>query len=1070
MELAMKATEKYNLLSDAFPEMLQDIGQLVQKGKLAKRFSLLQLSESEQNQLAKAKELCELKILELWHNSTGSPYQGDETFKALCSVYFDIASLLPCECKSDDDIYEIIKVISLGYLGEHAHLVKDFLITQKTAIDTLEIPEKWNSRLLRKCFRVIVSLVIKKSWAEISQSINAINQLREEQKQFEERFLSQVKEEGQPYGAAEVVSLYHFAKTTEIVGQYLLEGSIENGQYDIDNKIKYHLKVAREFAGAAGNMMLELLYQYVEAFAIKLCRNTIWYTLTGINHWVSAFNQFVAKREENPVFELLYPQKESILRGELLNPAHRSIILSLPTSSGKTLIAEYKILQALNEFRKRGGWVAYLVPTKTLVNQTYIRLQQDLGNIGLRIEKASGVAEIDGFEAYLVESNGDNTDFDVLITTYEKLSLLIRQGLGTTEKRPLVLTVVDEAHNIEEKQRGLNLELLLATIKNDCREANFLLLTPDIPNSRQIAEWLGGERGKNINIQFDWWQANERVIGAIKAQRRGKNFDVFIQTLNTVKGTYQIGENIPLIKVENSETNLSQIKQSKVKLTRFVGSEILDVNSPIIILAAGVDETYSIAEYLTERCSTNFDDDDDIELLKKFVQTELGDDFPLVNYLDRRIAIHSSAIPDEIRQLVELLMVQGKLQALVATTTIAQGINFPVSAVIMGSYNYPFSGPMPTRDFWNLAGRVGRVGQQSLGWVGVVSKNDKDLQNIVNYVSEASRDLLSQLESAVKLAMDNQQEDFARWLYRDERWSAILQYISHLRLQISDLNNFLNHLEEKLQATLGFRQIEENQKRFLINKLREYAQNLSLEDARRADSTGFSTVSVRQMIYQLSKSSISPGDWNKNQLFSEQNQTMKKLVGIMLNTYEIRKSLEEIKVGKHVLDQQSISRLIIQWVNGKNISQISQSIFPNEEDRTKAIEKTTKAIYKAIANMVSWGIAALQKMPTSGIDWQDLSDIEKKKMMNIPAYLLYGVNTDEGVLMRKANVPRSIANNLGNIYKQEVGDEVYNQRTSMVQNWLVNQGNDVWQRAIPANSSLSAEEYIKIWKKLNSLR
>ncbi|MDF1612893.1 DEAD/DEAH box helicase [Stygiobacter electus] len=1059
----MKATEKYKLLSDAFPEMLKGIGQLVQKGKLTKRFSLLQLSESELNQLAKAKELCELKLLELWQ------HQEDENFKALCSVYFDIASLLPCECKSDEDIYEIIKVISLGYLGEHAHLVKDFLITQKTAIDNLEIPEKWNSRLLRKCFRVIVSLVIKKSWAEISQSINAINQLREEQKQFEEQFLSQVKEEGQAYGAAEVVSLYHFAKTTEIIGQYLLEGRIENGQYDIENKIKYHLKVAREFAGAAGNMMLELLYQYVESFAIKLIRNTIWYTLTGINHWVSAFNQFVAKREENPVFELLYPQKESILKGELLNPAHRSIVVNLPTSSGKTLIAEYKILQALNEFRERGGWVAYVVPTKTLVNQTYIRLQQDLGNIGLRIEKASGVAEIDGFEAYLVESKGDNTDFDVLITTYEKLNLLIRQGLGTTERRPLVLTVVDEAHNIEEKQRGLNLELLLATIKNDCREANFLLLTPDIPNARQIAEWLGGERGKTINIQFDWWQPNERVVGAIGAQGRGKNFDVYIQTLNTAKGTYQIGENIPLIKVENSETNLSQIKQSKVKLARFVGSEILDLNSPIIILAGDVDETYTIAEYLTQKCSKIFEPDEDIELLKKFVETELGADFPLVNYLDKRIAIHSSAIPDEIRQLVELLMVQGKLQALVATTTIAQGINFPVSAVIMGSYDYPFSGPMPTRDFWNLAGRVGRVSQQSLGWVGMVTRGNDDLRKIAEYVNKASSYLLSQLESAVAIAMENQQEDFARWLYKDERWSAILQYISHLRLQINDLNQFLNHLEEKLQATLGFRQIEENQKRFLINKLREYAQNLSLEYARRADSTGFSTVSVKQMIARLSQSGISPGDWNKNQLFSEQNQTMKKLVGIMLKTYEIRKSLEEIKVGEHVLDQQSISRLIIQWVNGNNISQISQSIFPNEEDRKKAIEKTTKAIYKVIANMASWGIAALQKMPTNGIDWQDLSDTEKKKMMNIPAYLLYGVNTDEGVLMRKANVPRSIANNLGNIYKQQYGDDIYSTKIYQVNEWIRNQSIDVWQRAIPTNSRLSAEEYIKIWNKLNFL-
>ncbi|MGC8771803.1 MAG: DEAD/DEAH box helicase, partial [Brevinematia bacterium] len=720
---------------------------------------------------------------------------------------------------------------------------------------------------------------------------------------------------------------------------------------------------------------------------------------------------------------------------------------------------------ALNEFKERGGWVAYIVPTKALVNQIYIRLNQDLRNIGLKIEKASGVAEIDGFEAYLIENKGDNTDFDVLITTYEKLNLLIRQGLGTTEKRPLILTIVDEAHNIEEKQRGLTLEMLLATIKNDCREANFLLLTPDIPNANQIAEWLGGERGKNINIQFDWWQPNERVVGAIQADGRGKNFDVYIETLSTVKGTYQIAEKIPLI--ENSGRNKSEVTNSKVKFASFVAKKILDIKAPIIVLAAGIDETYTIADYLYQKCTQDFEPDNDVELLKKFVQTELGDDFPLIKYLDKRIAIHSSAVPDEIRQLIELLMVEGKLQALVSTTTIAQGINFPVSSVIMGSYHYPYIGLMPTRDFWNLAGRVGRVGQQSMGWVGIVSKNKKDSLQIAKYVEEASKDLLSQLESAIESAMKNQNEDFSRWLYLDERWSAILQYISHLRLQIQDLNEFINHLEEKLQATFGFRQISEDKKRFLVGKLKEYVSNLSLKDASIADSTGFSTISIRQMISRLSQSKISPNDWKKEQLFSEQNQAMQKLVGIMLNTYEIRKSLEEIKIGERVLDQNSISRLIVNWVNGQNISQIAHSIFPNEEEITKAIEITTKAIYKVIANMASWGISALQKMPTSGIDWEYLPEIEKKKMMNIPAYLLYGVNTDEGVLMRKANVPRSIANNLGNIYKQQVGAEIYHTKTNAVSEWLKSQNIEVWQNAIPSNSKLSGEEYRRIWERLN---
>lgn len=1057
----METNNKYKLLEEYFPEILKGIDTIIQKCKIAKRFTELVLSNDDIYKLIKAREITELKIIELWKEQD-SPY-----FKQLCSIYFDIATLTTNNLETDEDIYELIKTIAFGYLGEHHHLVRDYLIQEKEKIWIKKIPEDWNQRLFIQSVRALVSLVIKKSWQDIKESIDLINNLRKEQRDFEDKYLNKIREESQPYGAAEIVSLYHFAKTIDLIGQYLIEGRVEGANYDVENKIEYHIKIAKEFANASGNIMLELLYQYFDAFGKKLIRNTIWYSLNGINHWVSEFNKFITKRENNSLFELLYPQRKSIIEGELLNPIHKSIVVCLPTSSGKTLIAEYKILQALNEFKERGGWVAYIVPTKTLVNQIYARLNFDFGGIGLKIEKASGAIEIDGFENYLIENKGDNTDFDILVTTYEKLNLLVRQGLGTTPNRPLVLTIVDEAHNLEEKQRGLNLELLLATIKNDCQENKFVLLTPDIPNAAEIANWLGGDRSKHISIELDWWQPNERIIGALKTEGRGRKFDVYIQTLNTIKSTYQIADKVPLIKKVNADVKKSELN-SKVKLSRFVAGEMININSPTIVLAKSIDETYSIAEYIHKKCTQTFDSDPDVELVKKFVQTELGEDFPLSKYLNKRIAIHSSAIPDEIRQLIEWLMVQGKIHTLVATTTIAQGINFPVSAVIMGSYSYPFQEHMPTRDFWNLAGRVGRVGQAGIGWIGIACRNNNDLSKVSEYVQQASSDLLSQLESVLEAAMKNHNDDFTSWLYFDERLSALLQYISHLGLQIQDLNTFINNLEEKLNGTLGYKQISEEKKRFLFNKLKEYVENLSLDDAKRSDTTGFSTISIRQMIGRLSQANLSPNDWAKHQLFSQNNETMKKLVGIMLNTYEIRKSIEEIKIGNNVLDRSSISNLIINWVNGQNISEIAVRTFPNEKNKTKAIEKTTKAIYKVIANMTSWGISALQKMPTSGIDWDYLSAVEKKKMMNIPAYLLYGVNTDEGVLMRKANVPRSIANQLGAIYKEQEGDDIYSVKISSVNEWLKSSNNIIWEQAKPANSKLTGSEFRKIWEKLNN--
>jgi replicative superfamily II helicase len=1047
---------KYNYLEQAYPDMLEGIGMLVQKAKLSGRFDSVQLSEEETEQLQKAKELCELKIVELWDS------REHPEFKGLCSTYFDIASQLPIQLDSELFVYEQLKLIAFGYLGEHWHFVRQYLKSHSSQFEAIQMGDNWNQRILTISFKAIVHLIRKENWQEISQSVVLINQLRQEQNDFENTFLNQVNEESRPYGAAELVSLYHFAKCVDVLGNYLMEGR----PLEPEIELRYHTGIALEYAQKSGNLSLGLLYQFFEAFAVKMVRNTIWYTTRGINNWVTRFNQFVSHREEKGLFELLYPQRESIIEGELLNPAHRAIVVNLPTSSGKTLIAEYRILQALNQFKERGGWVAYVVPTKALVNQIYIQFQKDLSSIGIRIEKASGAIDLDGFEQHLVEDNGNHTDFDILITTYEKMNLLVRQGLGTTTERPLVLTVVDEAHNIEESSRGLNLEFLLSTIKNDCEEANFLLMTPDISNSEDVSRWLAGDRGSVINLELDWWQPNERIVGAIEIEGRARNYDYTLRTLYTDKGTYDIGSTIPLSSVRNSYQTASQAKISKVKIACKVASDVLSLDSPIIVLASNPNETYKIAESLYESVGNDTETDEDVELVIKLVQSELGEDFPLGKYLKRRIAVHSSALPDEIRFLIEDLMSNEKLQVLVATTTIAQGINFPVSAVIMGAYNYPYSGAMPVRDFWNLAGRVGRAGQDSMGWVGIAVKKEADLLEVGNYVRKASDDLHSQLVNAIDNALRHAEEDFDRWLFIDERWSAILQYISHLRRQTQQQDAFLAQLELKLQATFGYNQLSGEKKNFLRDNLRRYVSTLSLADAKRADETGFSSVSVRQMIGRLASSNISPQDWQRNQLFSESNQTMQNLVGIMLNTYEIKKSIQDLNEGGQPLDRTSVARLIIDWVNGKNLASIASRMYPDVETIT-AIQKATKALYKIVANSATWGLAALQKMPTSGVDWENMSDIEKKKMANLPAYLHYGVNTDEGVLMRKNNVPRSIANRLGELYNASVNGEIFNQPSDAVNSWLSQQPNEIWNNVRPVSSRLSGEDYKRVWEKLN---
>src|SRR5690606_14138962 len=148
-----------------------------------------------------------------------------------------------------------------------------------------------------------------------------------------------------------------------------------------------------------------------------------------------------------------------------------------------------------------------------------------------------------------------------------------------------------------------------------------------------IANWLAGDRGNVINLELDWWQPNERVVGAVQIEGRGRDYDLLLRTLHTDKGTYEIGDAIPLSHIENASETKSQVSNSKSKVASCISGRVLSLNSPIIVLAANPRETYTIAESLFEQSEEEFEDDEDIELLTRLVQSELGEGFPLARFL-----------------------------------------------------------------------------------------------------------------------------------------------------------------------------------------------------------------------------------------------------------------------------------------------------------------------------------------------------------------------------------------------------------------------------------------------------
>ena len=302
-------------------------------------------------------------------------------------------------------------------------------------------------------------------------------------------------------------------------------------------------------------------------------------------------------------------------------------------------------------------------------------------------------------------------------------------------------------------------------------------------------------------------------------------------------------------------------------------------------------------------------------------------------------------------------------------------------------------------------------------------------------------------------------------LYNEPEWSMFLQYISHMFKQSRDLSEFIARTEITLRRTYGYDQLSDENKKLLLNSVREYAAELNKGIATLADSTGLSPETIKSISREVRGSKLTKSDWKADSMFSSSPDSLRKLVGIMLRTPEIKKQLRDIKIRGQEIRHYTLSKLISAWVRGNDIPTISKTYFGS--DHHENISDCVSAIYGKLVLSAAWGLSAFQKLSQRELDFENLSEKEKKQLSNLPAMIYYGVNTDEAILMRKANVPRSISRNLGTELKSQFGDEVYTKTVDEASKWLVELPETRWQNAVPPKSDITGKDYKRIWQLLS---
>ncbi len=871
--------------------------------------------------------------------------------------------------------------------------------------------EDWRIRTWSSIADIWLRLIRKNGWEDRDAVLARISELRSAQAAFEVQHLERIPTDNKQSSALELIGLYHLAKAAEIFAQFLTDGRVE-GRFQIQQMLDIHFD--RVFAACEDAQLLDLepLARLLEACAFQMVRNSIWTVTRAVNSRVTRFVETLVDRGRgnHALFDVLPPQRRALAEQGLLGSSRRAVVVSLPTSSGKTLIAQFRILQAINQFDHERGWVAYLAPTRTLVNQVARRLRREFEPLGVVVEQVSPALEVDNVEISLLTQRDDEREFRVLVTTPEKLDLMIRQGWETEIGRPLTLVVVDEAHNLQSARRGLKLELLLATINSECENAQFLLLTPFISNAREVARWLGGQNSDDISFSVDW-QPNDRVIGIAAPVRghriRGSSFDysVELESVHTTRRTLaidnpiDIGRNYDLAKTFSKASNTSTVAA--------ITAQALQQRGPVIVMHTQPRWVWSLAEKLQLECNRR-NPNGRVQLVQNFLQLEYGDDFPLIGMISYGVGVHHAGLSDDVRMLMEWLFEHGELRFLVATTTIAQGVNFPVSGVVMASHQYPYGENMPPEDFWNIAGRAGRMGHGDLGVVALASDSDERTSTLRLFVDQQTGDLNSAL---IEMARDAQGllADLGKIVYSRPEWSAFLQYLAHTYQQMGKPDTFGDEIEQVLRNTFGFatlRTHEPHLARALLAGVHAYADYICEpnQPLKLVDSTGFSLQSIRSAMAQSRESGITKDSWERATLFSYGDNSLQAMMGVLMRIPELRNNLEDV-LGAGRTNGDKLARILKDWVNGSSVESIARQYFM--EGETSYIEAVTKCgqnLSGKLTQTTAWGLGALLAI-TGG----ELSDSRLNEVRNLPSQVYYGVNSDEAVVFRLLGIPRMAA-------------------------------------------------------------
>lgn len=405
----------------------------------------------------------------------------------------------------------------------------------------------------------------------------------------------------------------------------------------------------------------------------------------------------VVEALQNEGFRVLHPPQAEAIPIALEG---RNLVAAIPTASGKSLIG---YAAALKTLVNKVGRVLYIVPLKALASEKrddFLRFQ----HLGIKVHMSTG--DLDSEEKGL-------KDADIVVATSEKADSLIRHGSPWIDDVRLV--IADEIHMIHDPGRGPTLEVILTKMMRRIPDLQVIALSATISNASDLADWLHAKL-----VRSDW-----RPVPLKEG--------VFL------KDTITFGDRTERKVEENGDSVSSLVAQALSD----GGQCMVFVNSRRSTEAEAV-RLSSLTAPLMGRTLSSQD-----ESLLEGDSESTATGRKLAGCVSKGTAFHNAGLTYRQRKYVEDSFRSGDIKVIIATPTLAAGINLPARRVIVrdtSRFEDGGSRPIAVMEVKQMCGRAGRPGYDPYGEAILVAKNDRDSEHLMtDYVDHDTEKLTSKL-------------------------------------------------------------------------------------------------------------------------------------------------------------------------------------------------------------------------------------------------------------------------------------------------------------------------------------